>query len=34
VITHRLGLSEGARAYAMLADRVEGVGKVLLDPGR
>jgi 2-desacetyl-2-hydroxyethyl bacteriochlorophyllide A dehydrogenase len=34
LITHRLGLSEGARAYAMLADRLDGVGKVLLDPSR
>ncbi|MCE0761443.1 hypothetical protein LWC35_00705 [Pseudonocardia kujensis] len=34
LITHRLGLSEGPAAYAMLADRTGGVGKIVLDPAR
>ncbi|WP_312871801.1 zinc-binding dehydrogenase [Amycolatopsis acididurans] len=34
LVTHRLGLAEGARAYALLAERADGVGKVLLDPTR
>ncbi|WP_181784121.1 alcohol dehydrogenase catalytic domain-containing protein [Pseudonocardia pini] len=34
LITHRMGLSEGPAAYAMLADRTGGVGKVVLDPAR
>lgn len=32
LVTHRLDLSEGGRAYAMLAARDPGVGKILLDP--
>ncbi|HZZ45723.1 MAG TPA: alcohol dehydrogenase catalytic domain-containing protein [Pseudonocardia sp.] len=32
IVTHRLGLSDGPAAYAMLADRRDGVGKVVLDP--
>lgn len=34
LVTHHLGLSDGAAAYAMLADRTGGVGKVVLDPTR
>ncbi len=34
VITHRLGLSQGAEAYDLFASRTEGVGKVVLDPTR
>jgi alcohol dehydrogenase len=34
LVTHRLGFSEGAAGYALLADRADGVGKVLLDPTR
>lgn len=34
LITHRLGLSEGPAAYAVLAGRTDGVGKVVLDPSR
>lgn len=34
LVTHRLGLSEGPAAYALLADRADGVGKVVLDPKR
>ena len=32
VVTHRLDLSHGSDAYAMLADRAHGVGKILLKP--
>ena len=32
VVTHRLGLSDGAAAYEMFASRTDGVGKVVLDP--
>lgn len=34
LVTHRLSLEEGPQAYAMLADRADGVGKMLLDPAR
>jgi alcohol dehydrogenase len=34
VITHRMGLSDGAGAYELFAARTEGVGKVVLDPTR
>jgi len=34
VITHELGLSEGAEAYRLFDDRREGVMKVVLDPAR
>ena len=34
VVTHRMGLSEGARAYELFDARTEGVGKVVLDPSR
>ena len=34
VFTHRMGLSEGAEAYRLFAERREGVLKVLLDPSR
>jgi alcohol dehydrogenase len=34
MVTHHLGLSDGPMAYAMLADRSNGVGKVVLDPTR
>ncbi len=34
VFTHRMGLSEGAEAYRLFAERREGVMKVLLDPTR
>lgn len=34
LVTHQIGLSSGASAYAMLADRTDGVGKVVLDPTR
>ncbi|HVN49974.1 MAG TPA: alcohol dehydrogenase family protein [Acidimicrobiales bacterium] len=34
VVTHRLGLSEGAHAYELFASRSDGVGKVVLDPAR
>jgi 2-desacetyl-2-hydroxyethyl bacteriochlorophyllide A dehydrogenase len=34
VFTHRLGLSEGAEAYRLFAERRDGVLKVLLDPSR
>ena len=34
VITHRMGLTEGADAYALFASRDHGVTKVVLDPGR
>ena len=34
VFTHRMGLSEGAEAYQLFAERREGVMKVLLDPTR
>ena len=34
VVTHRMGLSEGARAYELFDARTEGVGKVVLDPHR
>lgn len=32
LVTHRLSLDEGPAAYALLADRALGVGKVILDP--
>lgn len=32
IVTHRLGLSQGARAYAMIGGREEGVLKIALDP--
>jgi alcohol dehydrogenase len=32
VVTHRLELSHGSDAYAMLANRVHGVGKIVLRP--
>ncbi len=32
VFTHHMGLSEGAKAYEMFANRADGVIKVLLDP--
>jgi 2-desacetyl-2-hydroxyethyl bacteriochlorophyllide A dehydrogenase len=32
VITHRMGLSEGAEAYRLFHSRTDGVGKVVLDP--
>lgn len=34
VITHRMGLSDGAEAYAMFANRKDGVMKVVLDPDK
>lgn len=34
MITHKPALSEGPEAYAMLAARADGVGKVVLDPSR
>jgi alcohol dehydrogenase len=34
IVTHRLGLADGVEAYAMLAARADGVGKILLDPRR
>ncbi|WP_224390020.1 alcohol dehydrogenase catalytic domain-containing protein [Pseudonocardia sp. ICBG1293] len=34
LVTHRLGLSEGPAAYAVLAGRTDGVGKVVLEPSR
>jgi threonine dehydrogenase-like Zn-dependent dehydrogenase len=34
VVTHRMGLSDGARAYELFDARTEGVGKVVLDPTR
>ena len=34
LVTHRLGMSEGPAAYAMLVNRADGVGKALLDPTR
>jgi len=34
VITHRMGLSQGAEAYQLFAGRTGGVGKVVLDPSR
>lgn len=34
VVTHRLGLSEGARAYELYASRADHVSKVVLDPSR
>ncbi len=34
VVTHRMGLSEGTRAYELFDARTEGVGKVVLDPQR
>ena len=34
VITHRMPMSAGAEAYRMFADRLDGVGKVVLDPAR
>lgn len=34
VVTHHLPLSEGPEAYRLFADRLEGVGKVVLDPSR
>jgi threonine dehydrogenase-like Zn-dependent dehydrogenase len=34
MVSHQLGLSAGASAYAMLAERTDGVGKVVLDPTR
>lgn len=33
-ITHRLPLSDGVRAYDIFANRLDGVGKVVLDPSR
>jgi len=32
IITHRLPLSEGVRAYEMFEAREEGVVKIVLDP--
>ncbi|MFH5208599.1 zinc-binding dehydrogenase [Antrihabitans sp. NCIMB 15449] len=32
VVSHRLGLSEGERAYEMFAGRTDGVSKIVLDP--
>ncbi len=34
VVTHHVGLSEGAKAYEMFHSRAAGVGKVVLDPAR
>jgi threonine dehydrogenase-like Zn-dependent dehydrogenase len=34
VVTHTMGLSEGPEAYARFASRADGVGKIVLDPGR
>jgi len=34
IVTHRMGLSEGAAAYELFAGRTDGVGKVVLDPAR
>uniref|UniRef100_UPI00082BDED0 zinc-binding dehydrogenase n=1 Tax=Nocardia amamiensis TaxID=404578 RepID=UPI00082BDED0 len=34
VVTHQLPMSDGPAAYRMFADRSDGVGKVVLDPGR
>jgi alcohol dehydrogenase len=34
VVTHRMGLSEGTRAYELFDARTDGVGKVVLDPRR
>ncbi|WP_069160932.1 alcohol dehydrogenase catalytic domain-containing protein [Nocardia altamirensis] len=34
VVTHRLPMSDGPHAYQLFAERADGVGKVVLDPGR
>jgi len=34
VITHRMGLTQGAQAYQLFDGRSDGVGKVVLDPSR
>ena len=34
IVTHHMGLSEGAAAYELFSSRSDGVGKVVLDPRR